>query len=333
MVSHAYARRQRIISLYKQNLTPMQIARRTGESEPYVSKWIHNFQLRGNVNDAPRGGRPKKLTPQIIAKLRRDVRRKEGLSVRKLHFRYKCKGIIISKSSIWNGLHSAGLKAYHRPKKPALTRGDKRARLAFANKFKARVWKRVMFGDEKIFYLATLPNRQNDVVWASSRDEVKPRGSTVIRGKVNAYAAISREGKTKLVLFSENLTGELYVNILSQTLLPTASQLYPRGKWAYIQDNDPKHTSKKAVSFVEKNVPEAIFLPPRSPDLNPIENVWSEVGEMVAAKEPKTVAEMKKEIKKAWKQVVSAELRESLMDTMPERLKEVRRRRGAQTHY
>jgi transposase len=333
MVSHAYARRQRIIELYQKGLTPMQIARQSGERQPYVSKWIHNFNARGHVNDATRGGRRKKVTPQIVVKLRREAREKEGLSVRKLCLQLKGKRVNISKTSVWRGLRAAGLKAYHRPRKPAQGRGDKRARLLFATKHKDRAWRRVMFGDEKTFYLATLPNRKNDVAWASSADDVQPRGSTVLRGKLNVYAAISQEGQTAPFIFTENMTAESYINILQNTLLPTASKLYPSGKWTYVQDNDPKHRAKKAQAFVEQNIPENIFLPARSPDLNPIENVWAEVGNMVAKSQPKSLDDMRKAITKCWKKVVTAKLTEALMDSMPRRLAEVRRRRGAQTHF
>jgi transposase len=41
------------------------------------------------------------------------------------------------------------------------------------------------------------------------------------------------------------------------------------------QDNDPKHTSKLAKRFFEEKNIELLPWAPQSPDLNPIENLWS----------------------------------------------------------
>ena len=45
------------------------------------------------------------------------------------------------------------------------------------------------------------------------------------------------------------------------------------------QDNDPKHTSIKAKSFMEEKNINQWKTPPESPDLNPIEKVWAQLKE------------------------------------------------------
>ena len=42
--------------------------------------------------------------------------------------------------------------------------------------------------------------------------------------------------------------------------------------WIFQQDN--VHTSKSTKTWMEENNVAILFLPARSPDLNPIENVW-----------------------------------------------------------
>ena len=43
-----------------------------------------------------------------------------------------------------------------------------------------------------------------------------------------------------------------------------------------MQDNDPKHTSRRAKKFFEDNI-NWWRTPPGSPDANPIENLWHEL--------------------------------------------------------
>ena len=45
------------------------------------------------------------------------------------------------------------------------------------------------------------------------------------------------------------MNAELYVEILRTTLLPSVSTLFPEKKFFFMQDNDPKHTSKRAREF------------------------------------------------------------------------------------
>ena len=64
----------------------------------------------------------------------------------------------------------------------------------------------------------------------------------------------------------------VYVNILQQTLLPFISSVYPDSH-RFMQDNDPKHTSKIGEAFFKNNRVNWWKTPPESPDLNPIENL------------------------------------------------------------
>ena len=44
------------------------------------------------------------------------------------------------------------------------------------------------------------------------------------------------------------------------------------------QDNDPKHTARIVKEFIVYNTSHMLITPPQSPDINPIENLWVEIG-------------------------------------------------------
>ena len=94
--------------------------------------------------------------------------------------------------------------------------------------------------------------------------------------KVHVWAGISWSGTTKICIFDGIMNAEMYVDILDRCLVPFCQQVYPDGH-RFMQDNDPKHTSRRAKKFFEDNNINWWRTPPESPDANPIENLWHEL--------------------------------------------------------
>ena len=99
----------------------------------------------------------------------------------------------------------------------------------------------------------------------------------------------------------------LYVEILCTTLLPFIAQQYPRDH-RFMQDNDPKHTSGLARSFLW-----SIYnfnwwkTAAESPHLNPVENMWHELKEFIRQEiKPRSKDELVDGIKQFWETVDAA---------------------------
>ncbi len=104
-----------------------------------------------------------------------------------------------------------------------------------------------------------------------------PRGET-IQGIVNGrkykrigIVAAKLDRKTVApFVYSGTMNSTLFEKWFQQQLLPTL----PKGT-VIVMDNAAFHRKKQLFSIAEENGYRLIFLPPYSPELNPIEKFWS----------------------------------------------------------
>jgi hypothetical protein len=69
-----------------------------------------------------------------------------------------------------------------------------------------------------------------------------------------------------------------YQHTLQNVMLPSARMLYAEGILHFQQDHSSIHDSRVVQEWLSLQADvELIHWPPRAPDMNPIENTWSEV--------------------------------------------------------
>ena len=124
--------------------------------------------------------------------------------------------------------------------------------------------------------------------------------------KVHVWGGISLRGTTCLCVFEGKMDAVMYVDILQKSLKPFVEEVYPDSH-RFMQDNDPKHTSRLANEFFQSSNINWWKTPPESPDTNPIENLWHELKEYLRREvKPKIKQELIDGIQDFWRTVTVA---------------------------
>ncbi|GFX57020.1 transposable element Tc1 transposase [Trichonephila clavipes] len=89
-----------------------------------------------------------------------------------------------------------------------------------------------------------------------------------------------------------------------------------------MQDNDPKHTAKIVKLYLLYHCKKELHTPPQSPDLNVIENVWSQLEKSVHEHFITSKEDLKNNLKEEWAKI-TVETTKKLVESMPKRLQAV----------
>ena len=100
-----------------------------------------------------------------------------------------------------------------------------------------------------------------------------------------------------------------------------------------MQDGAPCHRSKIVTQFLKSKKIQILHWPRNSPDLNPIENLWTVLKDKVYEKQPTNTKELKEAIKAVWVLELLAKYCRSLVESMPKHLEAVIKAKEGPTKY
>ena len=243
-------------------------------------------------------------------------------------------GMRAGRTTVNNRLLSRGYRAY----RPTTTANHRRLRLEWAQRWRNLTvahWQHVIFGDESRFQLYPVDGRLR--VRRLTGEHFRP-GCQAHRvqaggGSVHVWGAFHNSAKSPLVLPHGYLTGVLYRGILQNTLVPFARH-YFGDNYRYQDDNATPHRARVVLDFLQQGNVTTMEQPPRSPDCNPIEHLWDELGRAISSMDnpPQNLDELRQALLDEWAQIPVQRL-QRLVASMPRRLAVIIAPRGGNTRY
>ncbi len=91
----------------------------------------------------------------------------------------------------------------------------------------------------------------------------------------------------------------------------------------FMHDGAPCHQSKIVGKWLEDNKISVLDWPGKSPDLNPIENMWMIIKNKVQCQDTASLPKLQQAITKVWWTDFSKEYCENFIKSMPKRLQSI----------
>ena len=309
------------------------VASKLCTSKQIVRLWNKRFRETGDVEDAQRSGRPKLIKQggrQAIAHYTAADPHHSTPKQLRLLLDFDC-----APRTIRRELDDLGMLGRVARYSPPLNEVHRLKRMSFCNGYGCWTlaqWTTVLWSDEASVEMGPHGQRW---VQRPRNEEWNPLYTlhkTKHPPKCHIWGCMSAAGVGCCYVFTDYLDKELMVVILRDHLLQSAKLFWPEGSWWFQQDNDPKHTSKVVQAWMHNNGVSCLEWPPYSPDLNPIEQVWTDVKRRVEEAKPKNLEELKEELQAQW-YATDAELCQKLVESMPRRMEAARKHGGWMSGY
>ena len=333
--------RSQIIGLSKdQTKSNREIARLVAVSEKCVRTTLYNNSIGLGPCESRRAGRPRKLDLRLENRIFRLARRYPKMSLKNLAITVSdsSSGFKICGESVRLALLKKGMRSYSAVRKPLLTLKHRLKRIHWCKErlnWSVERWKQVIFSDESNFQV--INGSTKPIVKRLKNEKYLPQ-YCVPRvqgggGSAGIWGCISFKGTGVPYIYSGRMNQQVYIDTMENCLLPSTTLFYDENEpYFYQQDGATCHTAKSVARWFEANNVDILPWCPRSPDLNPIENLWSWMDSKIDRENISNLSQLKDQLHRVWLSIPTR-LCEKLIESMPKRVRACYKAKGGHFKY
>jgi transposase len=333
--------RCQIIGFHKAGFSRNDINKTLGFAKTTITRTIQNYRDGKSTKTAPRSGRPRSIDTKAEHELKQIVKKCKRASVPLLNEKFREKtGIQVSDRTLIKYLHKIGFHSCIPVAKPLLSSQQRENRLNWClerKEWSVRKWANVIWSDESRFTIFKTdgPGR----IWRTpgTRFNIENLIPSVKHGGggLMVWGCFSGKGLGPLVKIEGKMDRLSYIKILEKHLLPYISTKFNEKGYMFQQDNAPVHTARDVGEWITtKKIKTLPDWPSQSPDLNPIEHLWSELERRIRnrSKHPKNIRELEIALQNEWAQIPE-HVYIGLVKSMPRRVEACIAKNGWPTKY
>uniref|UniRef100_A0A8C7T280 Tc1-like transposase DDE domain-containing protein n=1 Tax=Oncorhynchus mykiss TaxID=8022 RepID=A0A8C7T280_ONCMY len=325
-----------LIALHKKGFTGKDIAASKIAPKSTIYRINKNFKKSCSIVVKKASGHPRKSSKRQDHLLKLIQLRDRGTTSTELAQEWQQAGVSASAHTVKQRLLEDSLVSRSAAKKPLLSRRNIRDRLIFCKRYRdwtAEDWGKVIFFNEFPFRLfgasgqKLVRRRQGERYHQSCAMPTVKHPETI-----HVWGCFSAKGVGSLIILPKNtaMNKEWYQHILREQLLPTIQEEFGDEQCLFQYDGAPCHKAKVISKCLgEQNIDILGPWPGNSPDLNPIENLWSILKRRVDKQNPTNSDKLQALIMQEWA-VISQDVAQKLIDSMPGRIAEVLKKKGQQ---
>lgn len=326
--------KSQIVLLRMQELSCKDIARMFDVHESTIYRFCLKFDQKKNLEPDPRSGRPPKISARDVQNIQLCLKRNRRVSIEMLQKECSLQHVSLSTISRAIKFHT-NFKNRFCKRKPFISIKNMRRRVLWCRQHLAWTdddWKHVVWSDESPF---TLRCHKRVRSWQLPDDigiTKCHQGTVKHDAKINVWGCFAAHRVGTLHKINGIMDKHMYLNILQTITKPSCEMLFPDDDYMLMQDNDPKHTAKLVARWIQRNINTIDWWPAQSPDLNPIENLWSILNGRCRNRTCNNETELFAELQKEWNKFNTTELTK-LVSSMNSRMLKVLKAKGGPTDY
>lgn len=310
------------------------IGRSINKSRQSVGSFHKKFKSTNSIKNKEGQGRKAVTTPAQDRYIDIMVKQDRFITAREIQNNEIFKDISIS--TIKRRIKKLSpLHSYWAASKPFINRKNRSKRIKWCKEHKDwtyEQWSRVLFSDESPF---TLRSKSKQRVWRLPNERYNKdcvRHTIKHDLKINVWGCFCLSGVGNIHLIEGIMDQDVYLDILGEAMIQSADLLFNRENWIFQQDNDPKHTAIRVKKYLSDEKIVLLEWPAQSPDLNPIENLWSILEQKCVNRQPNNKEELFETLKEEWNKLDKDTLK-GLIESMGKRCEAVIKSKGYSTKY